>query len=263
VIETIVVCLLFGAFAGLLAGLFGIGGGLVLVPFLIWLFTQQGITENIVMIMAVATSLATIIITSISSVLAHHRLGALIWVAVFKLAPGIFTGAVLGAIIADYLPATKFKTIFAFFLLFVSLQMAFQFRPEAGGGLKLNYGFAVIAGSVIGVLSVILGIGGGTLTVPLLVKCRFPMRNAVAISSACGLPIAIAGTLSYAWLGWNQVGLPYGCVGYIYLPAFFAIVATSTIMAPFGAKLANKLPTQQLKRYFSILLFVVAIKLLY
>lgn len=260
-IEIIIVCLLFGAFAGFLAGLFGIGGGLVLVPFLIWLFTYHGFTENIVMIMAVATSLATIIITSISSVLAHNRLGMVIWGVVFKLIPGVFVGAVVGAIIADFMPATILKTIFAFFLFLVSLQMAFQLKTEADG-LQPRSGFFAIAGSMIGLLSAIFGIGGGTITVPLLVKCHFPMRNAVAISSACGLPIAIAGTLSYALLGWNQPNLPYGCLGYIYLPAFFAIVATSTVMAPVGAILTNTLPTQQLKRYFSILMLVVALRLI-
>jgi uncharacterized membrane protein YfcA len=261
VIEIIIVCLLFGAFAGFLAGLFGIGGGLVLVPFLIWLFTYHGFTENIVMIMAVATSLATIIITSISSVLAHYRLGTVIWSVVFKLIPGVFAGAVVGAIIANYMPATILKTFFAFFLLLVSLQMAFQLKTEAVS-LKLRSGFLAIAGSMIGLLSTIFGIGGGTITVPLLVKCHVPMRNAVAISSACGLPIAIAGTISYALLGWKQTILPYGCIGYIYLPAFFAIVATSTVMAPVGAVMADKLPAQQLKRYFSVLLLVVAVRLI-
>ena len=259
--EIIIVCLLFGVFAGFLAGLFGIGGGLVLVPFFIWLFTRQGFAENHVMIMAVATSLATIIVTSISSVLAHNRLGSVLWKVVFKLVPGILAGALVGALIADYLPETSLKTIFALFLLMVCLQMAFQLKPVAGE-LQFNSVYYVIAGSLIGILSAILGIGGGTLTVPLLLKYHFPMRNAVAISSACGLPIAIAGTLSYALLGWQQTNLPDGSVGYIYLPAFFAIIVTTIITAPLGAVLANRLPTPQLKRYFSVLLFIVAIRLL-
>lgn len=255
-------CLLVGAFAGFLAGLFGIGGGLVLVPFLIWLFTRLDFTEKHVMIMAVATSLATIIITSIASILAHNRLGSVLWKVVFKLAPGIAAGAVAGAMIANYMTATSLKTIFVFFLLMVGLQMAFQLTPSVGN-VQIKFVYYGIFGSLIGILSAILGIGGGTLTVPLLVKCRFPMHNAVAISSACGLPIAIAGTLSYALLGWQQTNLPDGSVGYIFLPAFFAIIATSIITAPLGAILANKLPTPQLKRYFSVLLFIVAIRLLY
>lgn len=259
-IEIIIVCLLFGAIAGFLAGLFGIGGGLVLVPFLIWLFTRLGFTENHVMIMAVATSLATIIITSISSVLAHNRLGAVLWRVVFKLAPWIFSGAVAGAMTADYMTGASLKTIFAFFLLIVCLQMLFQLKPVVGNE-QLKSAYYGIFGTLIGVLSTILGIGGGTLTVPLLVRYRFPIRNAVAISSACGLPIAIAGTLSYALLGWQQTNLPNGCVGYIYLPAFIAIISASIITAPLGAILANRLPTRQLKRYFSVVLLIVAIKL--
>ncbi len=260
-IEIVIFCLLFGTFAGFLAGLFGIGGGLVLVPFLIWLFTRQGLAENHVMIMAVATSLATIIITSIASVLAHNRLGSVLWKVVFKLIPGIVAGAVAGEMLANYMAATSLKTIFSFFLLMIGLQMVFQLKPSAGK-VQIKSIYYGVFGSLIGILSTLLGIGGGTLTVPLLVKCRFPMRNAVAISSACGLPIAIAGTISYALLGWKQTYLSDGSLGYIYLPAFFAIITTSIITAPIGAILANKLPTQQLKRYFSVLLFIVAIRLL-
>ena len=140
--------------------------------------------------------------------------------------------------------------------------MARQYQPKLKnkrmGALALK-----ASGIWVGFASVILGIGGGSLTVPLLAKHNTPMRNAVAVSSACGLPIALLGTISYAFLGWHKVGLPEGSVGYVYLPAFAGIVSSSMLSAPIGAKLANKLPAQQLKRYFSILLFVVAAKLLW
>jgi uncharacterized membrane protein YfcA len=260
--EIIALCLLFGALAGFLAGLFGVGGGLVLVPFLVVLFGMRGFGEALIMIMAVATSLATIIVTSLASIWAHQRLGAVVWSAVLRLAPGVFIGGMLGAVIADDLPAAMLRMIFALFMLYVGVQMALQIKPQPNR-LELNTLLLVSAGTVIGALSAILGIGGGTLTVPLLVKLNYPMRNAVAISSACGLPIAISGTIGYAVLGWQKSALPEGSLGYIYLPAFFGIVATSTLFAPLGAKLANKLPTRQLKRYFALLLFIVAFKLLW
>lgn len=255
-------CLLFGAVAGLLAGLFGIGGGLVLVPLLVALFDKQEFAATYTMIMAVATSLATIIVTSIASIRAHQRLGAVRWDLVFQLTPGVFAGGMLGAILADYMPSAVLRSIFAVFMLYVGIKMALQLNPQADH-LKADALPLTLAGTAIGLLSAILGIGGGTLTVPLLVKLNYPMRNAVAVASACGLPIAIAGTIIYALLGWQKSGLPNGSLGYVYLPAFFGIIATSIFFAPIGAKLANTLPTQQLKRYFALLLFVVAIDLLW
>jgi uncharacterized protein len=250
-----------GACAGLLSGLFGIGGGVILVPFLAWLFTSQGFAPETVMLMAVATSLATIILTSLSSVSAHHRRGAVDWPTVFRLVPGILLGSVVGSMVADRMPGDMLRTVFACYLLIVSAQMGMQIRPRPTQ-IRLSNGQMVGAGGFIGTVSAILGIGGGTLTVPLLTKYRIPMRNAVAISAACGLPIAAAGTISYAVLGWQAGQLPDGCLGYIYLPAFIGIVAGSMPCAPLGARLAHYLPTTPLKRAFALFLLLVAIKLL-
>jgi len=254
--------LFFGGFAGILAGLFGLGGGLVLVPFLYWLFSQQGFDPELIMLMAVATSLATIIVTSSAAVLTHHRLRAVLWPLVCYLAPGVFVGAITGAVIADYLNAETLKSLFAFFMLYVGLKMAFPFRSEAKKWRSTPV-FLMFSGSLIGFVSTLIGIGGGTLTVPMLTKCGYPMRNAAAVSSACGLPIAMAGTFSYAFLGWSKSGLPDDCLGYVYLPAFAAIIAASMVMAPAGARLANKLPAQLLKRYFAIVLLLVAARMLW
>ncbi|MGR8933723.1 MAG: sulfite exporter TauE/SafE family protein [Gammaproteobacteria bacterium] len=261
-IATFAICLLFGALAGFLAGLLGIGGGLVLVPLLVALFDLQGFSATYSMIMAVATSLATIIITSMASIWAHQRLGAVLWNLVRRLVPGVFAGGMLGAVIADYLPAAALRSIFAVFMFYVGLKMALPFNPDSHR-FKAETVPLTAVGTIIGTLSAILGIGGGTLTVPLLIKLNYPMRNAVAVSSACGMPIALAGTISYAMLGWHKTGLPAGSLGYLYLPAFFGIIASSIIFAPIGAKLANELPTRQLKRYFALLLLIVAIKLLW
>lgn len=249
-------------FSGVLAGLFGIGGGMVIVPVLVFLFTAHGLPTDLVMIMAIATSLATIILTASSSVLAHHRLGSVLWDKVFRLAPGIMLGAILGAVVADYIHAELLRIIFIVFLLYVGTQMALETKLKTG---EANYSKLIdfwVAGA-IGLISSLVGIGGGTLTVPYLAHCRYPMRNAVASASACGLPIAVAGTLSYMVLGMNAANLPAWSFGYVYLPAFFGVSLGSIFTAPIGANLAHKLPAQQLKRYFSVLIFILAIKLMW
>ncbi|MCF7971279.1 MAG: sulfite exporter TauE/SafE family protein [Methylococcaceae bacterium] len=263
-LDVILICLVFGCFSGVLAGLFGVGGGLVLVPFFALLFEQQGIAHELIMLMAVATSLATIIVTSIAAVVAHQRLGAVIWPYVRQLSGGIVLGVVAGAYTADYLLSANLRFIFALYMLYVAIQMAMQLRAKVVEQKKNLVRLTLnIAGLGIGFISAVLGIGGGTLTVPLLAKYQVPMRNAVAVSSACGLPIAIAGSISYAVLGWQKAGLPEGSFGYVYWPAFVGVVLSSMLVAPIGAKWANRLPTKKLKQYFSILLFIVAGKLLW
>ncbi|MGX2042141.1 sulfite exporter TauE/SafE family protein [Methylocaldum sp. MU1018] len=259
--EELGLYLAFGSLAGVLSGLFGIGGGVVIVPFLIWFFSERGFPSDAVMIMAVATSLATIVVTSVSAVYAHHRLGAVRWDAVFRLAPGILAGSVIGSIIADRLPAHGFKLIFALFLLYVAGRILIDAKPESGAGRAVNGWLYPSAGLGIGAVSSILGIGGGTLSVPFLVKYRFPIRNAVAVSSACGFPIAVAGSLTDIVLGWEKPALPAWSLGYVYLPAFAGIVATSIPFAPVGAKLAHRLPTRRLRRMFAAVVFAVGVKL--
>ncbi|MCX7084776.1 MAG: sulfite exporter TauE/SafE family protein [Methylococcales bacterium] len=259
-LDIIVVSSVLGMVSGVLAGLFGIGGGLVIVPVLAVLFKEQGFSANLIMIMSVATSLAVISFTAVSSVWAHHRLGSVIWSKVVRLIPGIIIGSALGAIVAKQISADALRIFLVVFLLYVGVQMALQISPKAGlvnQSKPLDFCVAII----IGLLSAIVGIGGGTLTVPYLVRGQMLMRNAVAVSSACGLPIAIAGASSYILLGLTVDNLPAGSFGYIYLPAFLATGLTSILTAPLGAKLAHRLPAQKLKRYFSLLLFVMAAKL--
>jgi uncharacterized membrane protein YfcA len=260
-IEIVLASLLLGLVAGLLAGLFGIGGGLIIVPVLVFLFSYHGFSENLVLLMSIATSLATIVFTSIASVVTHQRLGSMWWPKVFRLAPGIMIGAAVGAVVADRLSIDVLRIIFIVFLLYVGVHMALQVKPKPGrlpSSKILDFCVAL----VIGVMSSLVGIGGGTLTVPYLVHYQTPMHNAVAVASACGLPIAVAGTVSYAILGRNALHLPSWCLGYIYLPSLLGIVISSIFTAPMGARLANRLPAQKLKRYFSILIFVIAIKLI-
>ncbi|MDD5036625.1 MAG: sulfite exporter TauE/SafE family protein [Methylococcaceae bacterium] len=255
--EMILLSLAFGCLAGILSGLFGIGGGAVIVPFLAWYFTAAGFAPDLIMVTAVATSLATIVVTSFSAVYAHHRLGAVDWAIVLRLSPGILLGAALGSLAAKQLPVAWFKLIFALFLLFVATRLLLGGKGEGGKHWRPTNGLLAPAGLAIGSVSAILGIGGGTLSVPFLVKCRYVMRHAVAISSACGFPIALAGSASYIVLGWHDPLLPPYSLGYIYLPAFTGIIATSIAFAPLGARLAHRLPTVKLKRTFSLILFVV------
>jgi uncharacterized membrane protein YfcA len=261
--EIISASLILGGFSGLLAGLFGIGGGLIIVPILVSLFSiQQIMIPEQQMIFAIATSLATIIFTATSSVLAHHRQGNVLWAKVLRLTPGIIIGAALGAIIADKISADNLRFIFIIYLIYVAFKMALQLKSCESAVKNIN-SLDYAAGGGIGLLSSILGIGGGTLTVPFLVACQIPMKNAVAVSSACGLPIAFSATVSYIVLGLQQPQLPAWSLGYIYLPAFSGIVLCSILTAPLGAKLATKLPATKLKRCFSIMLFIMAVKMFF
>lgn len=259
--ELFLLSMLVGVIAGLLAGLFGLGGGVVIVPALVWIFSAQQFPEQQIMIMAVATSLATIIVTSVSSMLTHHKLGTILWGRVFRLSPGILLGAGIGAGIADYLAAELLRWFFIGYLFYVGIRMAMQATPVTNGK-KIDKWLDYCVGNGIGLLSSILGIGGGTLTVPYLVGRLVPMKNAVAISSACGLPIAVSGTVVYAYLGWNKAFLPEWSMGYVYLPALLGIVVCSIFTAPLGAWLVYILPAKKLKRYFSVVIFLIALKMM-
>ncbi len=259
---TVLVCLLLGAVAGVLAGLFGIGGGLVIVPVLAVLFKAWSFPEQSLLLMAVATSLASIIPTSLASVRAHHRLGVVVWARASRLTPGIVLGTGLGAILAENMPVAGLRWVLAGFLGYVSCQLAWQRQPVRNclhPSRVHDYGMATL----IGLLSAVVGIGGGTLTVPYLLRGGLAIPQAVAVSSACGLPIALTGTLSYAALGWSAPGLPEWSLGYVFLPAWLGLALGATTTAPLGAKWAHRLPAQQLKRYFSVLLFLMAGKMLW
>ena len=253
---------LCGAVAGILAGLFGLGGGIVLVPALLFLFSWQGFPPQTIAVTAVATSLATIVVTGLSSTVAHHRLGSLHWETVKRMLPGIIVGAVAGAWLADRLPQKWLVSVFALYLFAVAIHMGWRWQPRPGAQSP-RPSLVTGAGGGIGLLAAMLGIGGGTLTVPLLVRWAYPMRTAVAVSSACGLPIALSGSVSYGVLGWDTPGLPPGSLGYVYLPAFLGIVASSTLVAPVGARLAHRVPARVLKRLFAVILIGIAIRILY
>ncbi len=258
--EIFLASLLLGIVAGIAAGLFGIGGGALIVPALNWLFLASQFQPEQIMLIAVATSLATAVFTSIASVRAHHKLGNITWQRTKHLAPSMLLGAGGGAVLAEYISADLLRWFFVSYLLYTSLQMALPKSTKIATH-KTRHFFDYPMGLLIGVLSAILGIGGGTMTVPYLVHNGLIMKNAVATSSACAIPIALSAAVSYAVLGWQHSELPVGSLGYIYLPAFAGIVLTSVFTATLGAKLAHRLPAQRLKRYFAIVLLLIAIKM--
>ena len=259
--EGMFVYLILGAFVGLVAGLLGVGGGLIIVPVLIMLFQHYGFANEIITHLAVGTSLATIMLTSISSVRAHHQHGAVLWPVFWRLTPGIITGTLVGALLASFISSDALKIFFGLFELFVAAQMAFAIKPHAARTLPGLPGMS-LAGNIIGAVSALVGIGGGTLTVPFLVWCNTTMQKAVATSSACGLPIAIAGALGFMLTGWQNPQLPSGSSGFVYWPAFVGIIITSILTAPLGARLAHRLPAATLKKVFAVFLAILGIRML-
>lgn len=253
--------LVLGGFAGTLAGLFGVGGGMIIVPVLVYSFAAQGFDPAVLTHMAVGTSLATIAFTSINAVRAHHLKGAVRWTLFVWMAVGIIVGTVLGALTAALIAGPVLQKIIGVFAICVAIQMAFELKPKAAMDVPGKPGLAA-AGGVIGWASAIFGIGGGSLTVPFLVWRSVPMQQAVATSSACGMPIAVAGAISFIWTGWPIQGLPEWSLGYVYLPALIGIAATSMLFAGFGARLAHRLSQRMLKRLFALLLVCVGINFL-
>jgi hypothetical protein len=251
--------LLLGAFAGMLAGLFGIGGGLIIVPVLVLSFHAQGVAPDIITHLALGTSLPTMIFTGFSSLRAHQEAGAVDWVMIRRLGAGMLVGAWLGGMTANLLSASTLNIIIGCFAWTMALQMGLNLKPKAERHLPGALGTG-IAGTVIGWMSALFGIGGGSLTVPYLSWNSVPMRNAVAASAACSMPIALAGSLSYLYAGWNNPDLPEWSLGFIYLPALLGIVLTSTQFARVGAKLAHRLSPQRLKQAFALLMLLVGAK---
>jgi uncharacterized protein len=253
--------MLLGAGAGVLAGLFGVGGGLIIVPVLVLSFTAQGFDPLVLTHMAVGTSLATIIFTSINSTLEHHRKGAVNWRIVGWMSVGILFGAVLGGLTAASIKGPLLQKLIGIFAILMALQMAFDLRPNATGKLPGKPGL-LGAGGVIGWASAIFGIGGGSLTVPFLNWRSLPIQQAVATSAACGLPIALFSSLSFVLLGLQVERLPQWSLGYVYLPALLGIALVSMPFARVGARLAHRLSPRLLRRLFALLLLSVGLNFL-
>ena len=250
-----------GAVAGVLAGLLGVGGGLVIVPMLVYCFAREGISYDLIMHMALGTSMASIMFTSVSSFYSHHKRGAVLWPVVRRIVLGILIGTFLGSCLASNLSTNFLKVFFVIFLYYVAAQMLINRKPAPSRELPGRAGMFGV-GNLIGVVSSLVGIGGGSLSVPFMVWCNVSVHQAIGTSAAIGFPIAIAGTVGYIWNGLHAQNLPLHSVGYIYLPALLGIVCASVLTAPLGARLAHRLPVPQLKRAFAVLLLAFGTRML-
>jgi len=253
--------LLTGAFAGFAAGLLGIGGGLIIVPVLFFVFAGSGYESQHLMQMALTTSLATIVTTSISSTWAHLRRQAVLWPLVLLLSPGIILGAALGGVFASSINSDNLRLFFAFFEFAVATNMLLKLQP-AQQTKSLHKTAAISGGLTIGFISTIVGIGGGTMTVPFLHWFNISMRNAVATSAACGFPIALVGTLSFIFTSYDLTFSSDHSLGYLQYDAFLFVAGSSFLVAPLGAKVAHSISEKTLRLSFAIILFALGLIML-
>ncbi len=252
-----------GLVTGFLAGLLGVGGGMLIGPFMTLILSAQGVSADLAVKMAIATSMATIMFTSISSVRAHHQRGAVRWDIVKGLAPGIVLGgAIAGAGVFALLKGTTLAIFFALFVSFSATQMFLDRKPRPGRQMPGTAG-QLATGSLIGFLSGLVGAGGGFISVPFMVAHNVAIVNAVATSAALGFPIALANTVGYVVSGTAVAGLPSGALGYVWLPGLVVIASCSVLTAPLGARTAHRLPVAQLKRVFAVLLYSLAAYMLW
>jgi uncharacterized protein len=254
--------LALGAAVGFAAGLLGIGGGMLLVPFMTMILTAKGFPQQHIVHMAIATSLGTIMFTSVSSVRAHHARGGVRWDIVKLLAPGILIGSWIGPGIGAQMNSSALALSFAVFVAFSATQMLLDKKPLASRDLPGVPGMFA-AGGVIGTLAGLVGAGGGFVSVPFMTWCNVKIHNAVATSAALGFPIALAGTLSNIYFGLRETDMPSGSLGFIYLPALLVVSLASVTTAPLGAKTAHNLPVKTLKRIFAFILFALAAYMFY
>lgn len=249
--------IVMGALVGLLGGMLGIGGGSLIVPGLVFLFRRQGIPLGLAMRIAIATSLASILFTSLRAMRAQQRRQAIDWRIATLLGVAVVVGSIVSGYLAAYLPGTLLTVVFGVFLGIVGLQLLVAWYPVARWPLPRRPAlFAVGVG--IGALSALLGIGGGSLTVPFLTACRIDMRRAIAISTTLGVPIALFGALGFVFSGWQRAGLPPDTWGYIYLPALLGVTPVAVLVAPLGVHWAHRLPVDKLRRIFGVLLLAAS-----
>ncbi|MFO1206561.1 MAG: sulfite exporter TauE/SafE family protein [Burkholderiales bacterium] len=252
---------LLGAGAGFLAGLLGIGGGLVQVPLLVFLFGLQQVPSEHVLHLALGTAMASVLFTAASSVRAHHNHGAVNWTIVRRMAPGIAFGVAVAAVIAGQLQTRYLAMFFTVFVYFAATQLILNLRPTATRTLPGAGGMFAV-GAVIGGVSSLVAAGGALLSVPYMTWCNVRLHEAIGTAAAIGFPVAIAGTIGYVVNGWGEAGLPEWSLGYVYLPVLALLVIASMATAPLGAKLAHATSTRKLRTLFAILLYVLATRML-
>jgi len=251
-----------GVFIGILAGLLGIGGGTVIVPILDITLPMQGVNFSVVHHMALATSMANILFTSMASARSHSKRGTVRWDLVKAMAPGLLLGTLGGTFVVSSIPTVPLKIVFCVFLTYTAVQMVMDLKPSASFHLPGKTGL-FLAGTFIGVVASFVGIGGGVLIIPFLTMCNVPLINTIGASAAMGFPIALAGTIGFIYNGWGVAALPEYSLGFVYLPALAGLVVASMLVTPYGVKLSHSLPVKTLKRCFGVLLFAMAARMAY
>jgi uncharacterized membrane protein YfcA len=253
--------LVIGALVGFAAGLLGIGGGVVMVPLLVFVFSASGIAAEQVLHIALGTALAAIVFTSLASMRAHHQHGAVDWKIARAMSPGMLAGSFGAALAAGFIPTRPLAIGFTALVFYAATQILLDLRPPGSRDLPGAPGLFA-AGALIGAVSSLLAAGGAFLTIPFLAWCKVPLRRAIGTAAANGLPIAIAGTAAYVINGLRAEGLPQFSIGYVYLPALVLVVTTSMLAAPMGARLAHRLPVKRLRTIFALILYGFATKML-
>jgi len=253
--------LAIGAAVGFLAGLLGVGGGMVTVPMLVFVFTAKGFPAHHLMHLSLATAMATIPFTSASSVSAHHVRGGVDWRVVRGMLPGLAAGALLGALVAGAVPSRPLAIFFTAFVFYAASNMFFDVRTKATRQLPGNFGLG-IAGAVVSFLASFLAAGAAFMTIPFMTWCNVPLKRAIGTAAALGFPLSLASSAGYVYAGWRVPGLPPGSFGFIYLPALGLIVAMSILTAPWGARVSHALPVRKLRMVFGLLLFALALHML-
>lgn len=251
-----------GVFGGFVAGLFGVGGGLAIVPLLVMLFSAQGFAVEHTLHLALGTAMAGIMFTSVSSMRAHHAHGAVRWDIVKVFAPGLVAGTFGGSLAVGLIPTRPLAIMFTAIVCYAAASMLLDRKPKPHRQLPGPLGLFSVAGS-IGLVSSLVAAGGGFLSIPFMVFCNVPIHQAVGTSAALGFPIAVAGAVGYVVSGFAAPGLPVGSFGYVFLPALAGVVVMSMLVAPLGARLAHRLPVRRLKGAFGIFLALMAASMLY
>ena len=257
-ISDIAMLLLCGSISGFLAGLLGIGGGMILVPFMILVFNHLGFPQDLVVHMAIASGMATILFTTSSAIWAHHKHGSVNWKLIGLLSPGMVFGALIGGSkLFEALKTSWLSLFFGCFIVYSAIQMLRNKQPKPGRELPGTAGLFSF-GTFVGALASLVGAGGAFVTVPFMIWCNVKPHTAMATSSGLGLPVALSATLGYMYGSWGIPNLPAGSIGYVYTPAVACIVIVSVFTAPWGAKMARKLNVAQLKRIFGFVLLLLA-----
>jgi uncharacterized membrane protein YfcA len=253
--------LVIGFVAGIAGGMFGIGGGAIMVPMLVMLFEAQGLPREHMLHVAVGTAMATVLFNSIASAHAHASLGAIRWDLAARITPGILAGGLVGSGIASVIPRGLFAALFTGVVYLAATNILLGRKPRASRQVPGVIGMFMM-GFLISAVSAIGALGGAFITVPFLMYCNVPMLQAIGTAAAVGFPIGLAGTVGFVFTGWGQPGTPGPSLGYVYLPALAGILIASVLTAPLGARLAHRIPTTRLKQIFAIVLYLFATRML-